>query len=163
MEDFYADPQVKQYLSKVNEDIGRGRMSPETFREDFSFHQALIQRAELDLQKEVLSLEIECKDWLKENTGAANPYLAHRLNFHDVVQIYYKNREPRVEPRIFDLQALTISDFLIEAKDLYANRVPAGRKPILLDIQMPLEDSEMIILCSEFEVYAGDRMVIVGP
>ena len=162
MEDFYADPQVKQYLSKVNEDIMRGRMSPETFREDFSFHQALIQRVELDLQKEVFCLEIECKDWLKENTGTANPHLPHRLVFHDTVQVYYKNREPRVEPRIFDLQALTISDFLIEAKDLYSHRTSAGQKPICMDIQMPLEDSEMIILCSEFEVYVGDRMVIVG-
>ena len=163
MEDFYADPQVKQYLSKVNEDIGRGRMNPETFREDFSFHQALIQRVDLDLHKEVFCLEIECKDWLKENTGTVNPYLPHRLVFHDVVQIYYKNREPRVEPRLFDLQALTFSDFLIEAKDLYANRVPAGRKPICMDIQMPLEDSEMIILCSEFEVHVGGRMVVVAP
>lgn len=163
MNEPYSNQDVEQYLGKVNADIEKGRIHPDLFAEDFSFHQALIQDIELDLRNEKLILEISCVDWLKENTGTANPYLPHKLIFHDMVQLYYKNREERNEPRIFDLKAMTLSNLLVESKDLYAHREEAGHKPIALDIQMPLEDSECIVLCSELEVHVGDRTLVVAP
>jgi hypothetical protein len=163
MNESYSNQEVEQYLAKVNADIEKGRIDPDTFANDFSFHQALIQDVALDLKNEKLILEVSCVDWLKENSGTANPYLPHKLVFHDMVQFYYKNREERKEPRIFDLKAMTLSNLLMESKDLYVHREEAGYKPIALDIQMPLEDSECIVLCSELEVHIGDRMVMVGP
>ncbi len=162
MSESYSNQDVEQYLSRISDNIDRGRIDPETFGNDFSFHQALIKGVELDLENEKLSLDISCVDWLKENTGTANPHLPHKLVFHDMVQFYYKNRELRKEPRIFDLKAMTISELLVDSKDLYAHREGAGRKPIVLDIQMPLEDSEFIVLCSELEVHVGHRVLVVG-
>jgi hypothetical protein len=163
MNEDYSNEQVEQYLSKVNEDIEKGRITSEDLRNDFTFHQARIDGIELDLCKEQIRMDISPVDWLKENTGSVNPYLPHRLIFHDMVQIYYRSREERKETRIFDLQAQPFSERLIEAKDLYAHRVEAGGKPIGLDIQMPLEDTELIILCSELEIFVGDRVVVVAP
>lgn len=162
MNEPYSEQKVQEYLSKVNDAIDQGRIDPATFAECFSFHQARIRSVQLDLAKEKLSMDLSCVDWLHENTGTDNPYLPHRLVFHDMVQFYYKNREERREPTIFDLKALTISELLIEAKDLYSHREKAGGRPVALDIQMPLEDSELIILCSEFEVHVGERAVVVG-
>jgi hypothetical protein len=162
MPDSYSQQQAQDYLAQVNADIEQGRINPERFGNDFSFHQARIQGLEIDLDRERLRMDLCCRDWLQENTGVFNPYLPHRLVFRDMVQFHYRNREERKEPKIFDLKALTISDLLVEAKDLYAYRVESGRKPISLDVQMPLEDSELVILCSELEVHVGDRMVTVG-
>ncbi len=163
MNETYSNEQVEQYLSKVNADIEKGRIDPEELRNDFTFHQARIDGIEFDLYKEQIRMDVSLVDWLKENTGTVNPYLPHKLVFHDMVQFFYKNREERKEPKIFELQAQPISERLIEAKDLYARRVEAGGKPIVLDIQMPLEDTELVILCSELEIYVGDRIVVVVP
>jgi hypothetical protein len=163
MNEPYSSGEVEKYLSKVNSDLDLGAMDSVTFHNDFSFHQARILGIECDLLKEILAIDVACVDWLKENTGVSNPYLPNRLVFRDMVQFYYKNREVRKEPKIFDLKAMTVSEYLIEAKDLYSHRVEGGGKPISLDIQMPLEDSEVIILCSEFDVHVGERMITVGP
>ena len=108
-------------------------------------------------------MDVACVDWLRENTGVANPYLPERLVFHDAVQFYYKNREERTEPRIFDCRPLTVSELLLECETLYADRERAGRPKIGLDVQMPLDDSELVILCSAMEVRAGARSLLVVP
>lgn len=163
MTETFSAAQVQEYLATVNADIEKGRIDPAALRNDFSFHMARIEEIDFDIRHERIRIGVSCVDWLKENTGTKNPYLPNVLTFHDVVQFYYKNREERGEPKIFDLQALTISDLLVESKELYQYRTAAGGKPISLDIQMPLEDAELIILCSEFEIRVGERVVVVGP
>ncbi|MDX1763165.1 MAG: hypothetical protein R3231_02470 [bacterium] len=160
MTETFSPEQVKAYLAQVNQDIEKGRIDPMALKNDFSFHQARIQAFEFDIHAERIQMEVACVDWLKENTGSPNPYLPQVLLFHDVVQLYYKNREARKEVRIFDLQALTISDLLIESKELYTHRADSGR-PIALDVQMPLDDTELIILCSQFEIHVDGRVVMV--
>ena len=163
MTDTFSQEEVKTYLAQVNGDIEKGRIDPVALRKDFSFYQARIRGFDFEIHGERIRMEVACVDWLKENTGEPNPYLPEVLIFHDVVQLYYKNREDRKEVRIFDLQALTISDLLIESKDLYTHRADRGGKPIALDVQMPLEDTELIILCSQFEIHVDHRVVVVGP
>jgi len=163
MTENYSDDQVREYLKKVADDIAGGRIDSETFRQDFSFHQADVETVDLDLHGEEVRVDLRCQDWLRINSGTANPYLPHRLVFRDVVQIYYRNRVERDRLRIFDLTPLSISERLLEAKDLYRYRVDAGKKPIALEINMPLEDAELVLLCSEFDVHVGDRIVTVFP
>ncbi len=157
----FSNAQVKAYLAKVTEDLSQGRIDAETLRSDFSFHQARIDRFAFDVDREMVTVDVACEDWLKANTGTANPYLPSQLVFHDVVQFLYRNHLERTEVRIHDLQVLTASERLMEAKELYKSRVAGGRRPITLDVQMPLEDTEMVILCSALDVHVGKRVVTV--
>ncbi len=162
MNETFSNAQVKAYLTKVGEDLSRGRIDAETLRNDFSFHRARIEGFSFDMNREVLTVDVACKDWLKANTGTANPYLPSRLIFHDVVQLLYRNHLPRTEVRIHDLQVLTVSERLLEAKALYTSRRAAGGRPIALDVQMPLEDTELVILCAALDVHVGGRVVTVA-
>jgi len=150
-------------LEKVGRDIAGGRIDSETFRNDFSLHQAEVKSFDFDIHTEEVRIDLCCRDWLQDNSGMANPYLPHRLLFRDVVQIYYRNRMERNGLRIFDLTPLSVSERLIEAKDLYQYRVDAGWKAIALEINMPLEDTELVLLCSEFDVHVGEAVVTVIP
>ncbi len=163
MTEEYSDKQIQEYLEKVENDIAGGRIDSETFRQDFSFHQAEVEKVDFDIDAEEVRIDLRCQDWLQVNSGTANPFLPHRLVFHDVVQIYYRNRMERNRLRIFDLTPLAVSERLIEAKDLYQYRVDAGKKPIALEIDMPLEDTELVLLCSEFDVHVGEAVVSVFP
>lgn len=163
MTEEYSDQQIREYLKKVNNDIAGGRIDSETFREDFSFHQADVEKVDFDIHTEEVRIELRCRDWLQVNSGMANPYLPHRLIFRDVVQIYYRNRVERDRLRIFDLTPLVVSERLLEAKELYQYRIDAGKNPIGLEINMPFEDTELAILCSEFDVYVGEAVVTVFP
>lgn len=162
MDETYSVEQIKEYLANVEAEVHKGRIDPETFGTTFAFYQAKILEFDLDLKNEKLRVDVVCIDWLKENTGTVNPYIPHKLVFHDTVQFMYRNRAERQEFVLYDLKALTISDRLMESKDLYAFREESGLKPIVLDIQMPLEDSELLFLCSEFEVHVGDQVIMVG-
>jgi hypothetical protein len=163
MTENYSDDQVREYLAKVDRDIAEGRIDANTCRQDFSFHQARIESVEFDIHAEELQIDVRCEDWLKRNSGISNPHLPHRLVFRDVVQIYYRNRLERTEPKIFELTPLVISERLIEAKELYRYRVEGGGKPIALEINMPLEDTELVLLCSDFDIHVGERIVTVVP
>ncbi len=163
MTEEYSDQQIREYLEKVEADIAGGRIDSETFRQDFSFHQAEVEKVDFDIHAEKLLIHLRCQDWLRINSGTVNPYLPHQLVFRDVVQIYYRNRMQRDQLRIFDLAPLVISERLVEAKDLYQYRVDAGKKPIALEINMPLEDTELVLLCSEFDVHVGEAVVTVFP
>ncbi|NOY53747.1 MAG: hypothetical protein GXP58_09030 [Deltaproteobacteria bacterium] len=163
MTESYSDEQVREYLKKVEADIAGGRIDSETFRNDFSLHQAEVRKFDFDIDAEEVRVDFLCRDWLKANSGTVNPFLPHRIVFRDVVQIYYRNRVERDRLRIFDLAPLSVSERLLEAKDLYQYRVDSGKKPIALEVDMPLEDTELAILCSEFDVYVGDSVVTVIP
>ncbi len=162
MNESFSNAQVKAYLTKVAEDLSRVRIDAETLRGDFSFHRARIDGLAFDIHREMLTMDVVCEDWLKANTGTTNPYLPSRLVFHDVVQFLYRNHLARTEVRIHDLQVLTVSERLLEAQELYKRRAAGGRRPIGLDVQMPLEDTELVILCSALEVHVGARVVTVA-
>jgi len=159
----YSPEQARAYLERLRGQVEQGRIRAALFPELFSLHGAVIRTLDFDLAREEIRMEIACVDWLRENTGVVNPYLPERLVFRDAVQFYYKNREERSEPRIFDCRPLTVSELLLESETLYAERERSGRPKICLDVQMPLDDSELVILCSALELHTAGRVVVVVP